>query len=357
MRKWRHIISVIVLTAVSTVALYFFFSDILFRLPQAASTQAGPIDGLFDFHFWMIAFLFSLIMVLMLYSAVAFRRQPGDETDGPHIHSNTALEIGWTVIPTIVVLGAGFYGLNVLREVVAPQDGEIAIEVQGQQWAWRFNYPGYERKIGSGVLMLPEDQAVVLQMTSTDVLHSFWVPEFRVKQDLLPGRVTELRITPTEAGTYQLVCAEICGLQHAYMTASVEVVSQEAFDTWIAEQLAKPLQAELTPEQRGEVWYTEFGCNACHSLDGSPLVGPSWLGIYGRQTQLADGTTITADDDYIRNSILNPNGQVVAGFDPNMPINFADRFIEKQNEVNLDEGIEIDIVADIIAYMKTLQEQ
>lgn len=360
MKKFRHIINVVVLTAVSTVALYFFFSEFLFRLPPAASTQAGPIDGMFTFHFWTISFLFSLIMVLMVYSAVAFRRRAGDDTDGPHIHSNTALEIGWTIIPTIFVLGAGFYGFTTLRTVIAEQPNEMVIQVQGQQWSWRFSYPGYERNISSGKLILPEDQPILLEMISVDVLHSFWVPEFRVKQDLLPGRTTLLRITPTEIGSYQLACAEICGRQHAYMTAEVQVISRADFDTWVEEKLNEPLMAEMTPEERGALWYGSegFACNACHSLDGSVLVGPSWLGVYGRQQQLADGNTITTDEAYIRNAILNPNAQIVNGFTEGlMPQDYEQRFLEKQAEVNANEGIEIDIIADIIAYMQTLTEQ
>ncbi len=356
MGRLRHAISIIVLVALSTLGLRALFSVIL-ALPRAASAEAGPIDTLFNAHFWMIAFLFAFIMVMMLYSVFVFRRKPDDETDGPHIHGNTRLEIGWTIVPTVVVLGFGVWGAITLNAITSPKAGEMVVNVTGKQWAWTFDYPE-QGDISSGDLVLPVGRTIVLKMNAEDVLHSFWVPEFRVKQDLVPDRETTLRITPTEIGDYMLRCAEICGLNHTLMEAKVRVVDAAGFQAWVDEKSAAPAFADMTPEERGAFWHSAegFSCFGCHSLDGSPSVGPTWQGLYGRQEQLADGSTITVDDQYIINSILHPNDQIVAGFQPNlMPQNYADQIAAREQEIQAAEGVDIDITADLIAFIKTLQ--
>lgn len=352
MGKLKHTISIIVLTAVSTVGLYFLLNW-MFRRPKAASAQAVPIESLFQAHFIMIALLFSFIMVLMLYSVVVFRRDPDDDTDGPHVHGNTPLEIAWTIIPTIVVVGFGIYGLIIFNEIRAKQDNEMVVSVVGQQWSWSFEYP--DEDIKSNRLVLPVNQPILLELESTDVLHSFWVPEFRVKQDLVPGSIKPLRITPTELGNYRLRCAEICGNGHAGMLADVEVVSQADFDQFLIDSAFR--YSDLTPEERGQQFAAELGCSGCHSSDGTAGAGPTWQGIYLHEVQLDDGSTIVADDAYLRNSILNPNAQIVQGFNMNvMPQNFEDRIAELQAQILASEGAELDVIADLIAYMQTLEQ-
>lgn len=356
MGRFRHLINITLLVIASTVGLRYLFQYI-FALPVAASAEARPIDNLFNGHFWMIAFLFSLIMVMMLYAAFVFRRGDDDDSDGPHVHGNTRLEIGWTIVPLFVVLGFGFWGAVALNEITSPKSGEMTVNVTGKQWIWSFAYPEQEN-IGSGELVLPVDRTTVLKMNAEDVIHSFWVPEFRVKQDLVPGRETTLRITPTQVGSYKLRCAEICGLSHTQMEADVRVVSAEEFQAWVDEKSAAPAFAEMTPEERGAFWASAegFGCIACHTTDGAAGVGPTWQGLYLRQEQLTDGTTITADDAYITTSIHDPNVQVVAGFNPNiMPQNYLEQFTAREQEVETAEAIDLDITADIIAYIKTLQ--
>lgn len=356
MGRFKHFIIIAVLTALSTVGLRGLFQYIL-ALPSAASAEARPIDQLFNGHYWMIAFLFSLIMVMMLYSVFVFRRKAGDDTDGPHVHGNTALEVGWTIVPTFVVIGFGVWGAVVLNDITRPKTDEMTIDVVGKQWVWSFAYPE-EDGLVSGELVLPVNQPVVLKMTSQDVLHSFWVPEFRVKQDLVPGRITQLRITPTEVGDFRLRCAEICGLSHTQMEADVRVVSETEFVAWVEERSQVPLFAEMTPEERGALWSSAqgFGCIGCHSIDGTPGAGPTWQGLYLRQEQLTDGSTVTVDDEYITNSIYNPNAQIVAGFNPNiMPQNYLESFTAREAEILATEGIEISIVDDLIAYLKTLE--
>ena len=357
MRNAKHFIIVAVLIVISTIILRLLFTWLL-ALPVAASAQAEPIDNLFNAHFWMIAFLFSLIMVIMLYSAAVFRRKPDDEEDAEHVHGNTALEIGWTIIPTFVVIGFGVWGAFMLNALTTPNPDEIVIEVVGRQWSWTFAYPEYGDFV-STELVIAKDQPVLLSMNSEDVIHSFWIVEFRVKQDVVPGRTTELRITPTLEGDYKLRCAEICGLNHSTMLAPVRIVSTEEFDAWVAEKMAAPKYADMTPAERGALWHSAegFACAGCHSLDGSLGAGPTWLGIYGRQEALTDGTTISVDDAYINESVTNPNAKIVEGFAADvMPKIYAESFAEKEAEILANEGVEIDIIADLIAFMQTLEE-
>lgn len=350
MGKFKHAIAVAVLTLVTAVGLYFLFRW-MFTLPTAASAQAEPIDTMFQSHFMMMAFLFSFIMVMMLYSVAVFRRRPDDTEDGPHIHGHTGLEIAWTVIPTIVVVGFGIYGTIVLGDITSEQDNEMVVSVVGQQWSWNFEYP--EQDVQSARLVLPVGQPVVLELQSNDVLHSFWVPEFRVKQDLVPGQVKQLRITPTELGSYRLRCAEICGTSHSAMLADVEVVSQADFEQFLIDSAFR--YSDLPPEERGQQFYMDLGCNGCHSLDGTAGAGPSWQGIYLREEPMADGSVVVADEAYLRDSILNPNAHIVQGFNPNvMPQNFGERIDALQAQILASEGADLDVIADLIAFMQTL---
>jgi cytochrome c oxidase subunit 2 len=304
----------------------------------------------------LIALFFSLIMVIMLYSAVVFKRQPGDEEDGPHVHGNTALEIVWTVIPLIIVIALGIWGAFVLRDITTASPDALEIAVTGRQWSWSFEYPS-EGDFVAAEMVVPVNKPIQLNMNSEDVLHNFWVPEFRVKQDLVPGRTTVLNITPSKEGDFKVRCAEICGTDHAKMLAPVRVVSQAEYDTWIEEKNAAPQYAEMTPEERGAIWYSNegFACAGCHSLDGSAGAGPTWQGIYGREETLTDGSVVVVDDAYITSSILDPHSQIVEGFTEAMPINYGERFAEKEAEILASQGVEIDVIEDLIAFMKTIE--
>lgn len=357
MKNAKHFIVAGVLVIIATLIMRWLLS-IIFANPIAASAEAGSIDTLSNAHYWMISLLFSLIMVLMLYAAVVFKRDPDDEEDGPHIHGNTALEISWTIIPLIIVIAFGIWGSVMLIDITKAEPGEMRIGVEAQQWAWGFQYPE-QGDFSSAELVLPVGKPIVLEMRSKDVIHNFWVVEFRVKQDVVPGSTQELRITPTEIGDYMVRCAEICGLSHSEMLAPVRVVSQADFDAWVEEKVAAPKYAEMTPEERGAIWHSPegFACSSCHSLDGAIGAGPTWLGVYGSEEMLDDGSMITVDDLYIHKSIIDPNIQIVDGFLPNlMPPTYEDLFAEKQAEILANEGIEVDIIADLIAFMKTLEE-
>lgn len=316
----KHILGVIaliiVITLVAWAALGAGFDGLV---PIRASEESFFVDRLLGMHLYVIAFLFALIMGFMFYSIIFFKRKPGDTGDGDYFHGNTTLEIIWTVLPLGTVLYFGVLGAGYLSEITAPEPDELVVNVTGSQWNWRFDYPDYG--ISSPELILPKDHQILLQISSLDVIHSFWVPEFRLKQDAVPGAVNPLRITPTEAGKYTVRCAEICGKDHTYMLADVSVLSQADFDEWLSAQLG-PSDAEIAEIGRGVAELN--GCFKCHSVDGSPGDGPTWLGVYEETVTLEDGSEVLVDEDYIRQSILDPSSQIVAGFtDVDMPVNFS----------------------------------
>jgi cytochrome c oxidase subunit 2 len=336
----KHIViaSVLVIVITSLVIVGLGALDLI---PQLASEEGAFVDQMFQAQIYVISFIFSLIIVLMLYSVVVFRRKPGDESEGPNIRGNTPLEIAWTVIPLIIVMGFGVWGASHLSEITAGAADELVVRVTGFQFGWSFEYP--DAGVTSSELYLPKGRQIKFEITSRDVIHSFWVPEFRVKQDAVPGRWTELRVTPTETGDYRIRCAEMCGYAHSAMYAPVVVVEPDQFEAWLAgQEVEAPGAGELSPVERGEKLSSEQGCLSCHSADGSPLVGPTWQGLFGSQRQLEDGSTVTADEAYLRESILDPEAEVVAGYPMIMP-NAYD-FLTKE-----------DITA-VIEYIKSLSQ-
>jgi len=335
----RHLLTAAALVVVSTVLVYLGLINARL-LPVQASLQARPIDELFNFYFAGIAFLFSLIVVFILYSLVVFRRKPGDTSDGVHMRGITRLEVTWTAIPLVTVLVLSYFGAQNLAETVRVDPQAMVVNVVGGQWFWSFEYP--DQGVTSDTLYLPVNQQVLLRMTSRDVIHSFWVPEFRVKQDLLPGEnlVKELRITPNVLGEYKVRCAEMCGVSHAYMESPVIVVEQEEFDTWIREQAAV---VQDDPVARGEKLSRDNGCIACHSLDGTQGVGPTWQGLSGSTIQLADGTTVQADQVYLIESILDPRAKIHAGYLENVMPDTYDELLSEQQ------------VMDIVAFIESVK--
>ncbi len=313
----KHFVIVAVLVVVVSL-LVILGLNALELTPQLASEEGALVDQMFQWQVYVIAFIFALIMVIVLYSVIVFRRKPGETGDGVYVKGNTPLEIAWTLVPLVVVMSFGVMGAVHLSDMTALEADELVVEVTGFQFGWRFDYPDYD--VSSTDLYLPYERPVRFKLTSTDVIHSFWVPEFRIKQDAVPGMWTTLRVTPSQVGTFRIRCAEICGYAHSAMFADVVVVEPDDFEAWLAGQEveAKPPE-ELTPIERGAKLAEEQGCLSCHSLDGSVLVGPSWLGLFGSERQLEDGTVVVADEEYLRNSILDPESQVVAGFPKVMP--------------------------------------
>jgi cytochrome c oxidase subunit 2 len=310
----RHFVIAGVLVIVGAVLTYAGLMAV-HLMPVEASVQSVSIDWLWNLELITISFLFALIVVPLAYSLVVFRRRKGDTTDAEHIEGNSTLEITWTVVPLFLVIVFAYLGAYSLGETRRVDPNAMVIKVTGFQWAWKFDYPDYG--FSSQELHLPVNKQVLLQMESPDVIHSFWVPEFRMKQDVVPGRITEYRVTPSLIGDYKVRCAELCGISHSYMEAPIKVVSQADFDAWAAQQKAAAEQLANTPgPEAGRAAAQGLGCFACHTVDGSKLIGPTWRGLYGSHVELEDGSTVTADDAYIKQSILEPASQVVKGFPP-----------------------------------------
>ena len=343
MRNVLHVVAVTILIALVTVGVYLGLAA-SGLMPAQASAQAIPIDWLFDLEVKLISFFFALIMVPMLYSLVVFRRRKGDTADGAHFEGNTKLEIIWTVIPLLIVIWLGIIGADNLRAIRAVDPDAIEIKVIAFQWDWQFVYP---QGVISEKLYLPVNKQVVLKMESRDVLHSFWVPEFRIKQDIVPGRVEDYRVTPNLVGEYKVRCAELCGTAHSTMEENVIVLSQADYNKWLADETAIAVAAQAAADAdpnpspvRGEQLYAKNGCKACHSLDGAKGIGPTWAGLFGAQVKLADGTTILADVDFLTESIKAPNAKIVAGFKENSMPDFG--LTDKQ-------------IGDLVAFIQTLK--
>ena len=336
----RHFVIVAILILAVSVLTYFglIAADLM---PVEASAQSITVDWLWNIELIPISFLFSVIVVPMFYSLIVFRRKKGETGDGEHFEGNSKLEVVWTVIPLFLVVTFAYLGAYNLGETRRLNPNAMRINVTAQQFAFSFEYP--DHGFVSDELYLPVDKQIVLSMTSRDVIHSFWVPEFRIKQDIVPGRFTEYRITPTLLTgdkPFKVRCAELCGASHSYMLANVHVVAQDEFDAWVAARQEEAAAAAQTPEGRGKILVTQNGCLGCHTVDGSAGTGPTWFNLYGSNVELADGSTVVADDAYIKESILQPQAKFVAGFESVFMPTFE--FTDEQ-------------IADIIAYIKTLK--
>ncbi len=329
----KRLVVPIVLTFVIAIPLILMFESVDLT-PVLASQQGRDVDQLLRILFILASLIFGGVMAFLLYSVVAFRRQPGDTSDAEPIHGHTGLEITWTVIPLIIVIALGVIGTDALLNIhQSPTEQDLVVNVTGFQWAWRFEYPEYN--FDSTELVLPVERPVLFKLTSQDVNHSFFIPEFRIKMDALPGIVNEVRLTPTQIGEYRTYCAELCGTSHAYMIARVRVVDQATFERWVQER-KEAVQDLAGQAAEGRQVYQDVGCVGCHSIDGSQMTGPTLLGLYNSQRTFADGTTATADEAYLRTSILEPGAQIVQGFANQMPANYAEQLDEAQIEALIE---------------------
>ena len=238
----------------ATVAMAAAISAVMLSINwdgQEASTAAAKIDDLLNVMIVISSFVFSLVVVALFYALWKFKAKPGDESDGEPIHGNTRLEVAWTVIPTIIVLFGGGYSWKVLDEIEKPAKDPLTVDVFSQQYAWSFGYPGKGDVWSQGVLHVPVNRQVQFKMHSQDVIHSFWVPEWRIKKDNVPGITTTATVTPDKIGTYQLVCTELCGYGHAAMRAKVVVEPPSKFREWVAslkEKVPQPLAESITQD-------------------------------------------------------------------------------------------------------------
>ncbi len=317
---------------------------------MGASNFTNSVDNIFLFILAVSVALLVGITITMIYFIIRYNHKRNPRaTDIP---GNVTLEVVWTVIPLLIVMGFFYYGYIDYKQMRDFPDDAMQIKVTGRMWSWLYTYPN---GLQTDTLYLPVGKPVTVNLESMDVIHSFYIPAFRLKMDAVPGVPTKMWFTVEKPGSYQVLCAEYCGDRHSYMLSKIVGMPQAEFDKWYASasaeieaQQAGTEEAGAAPAgpspEKGARLVKLKGCVACHSLDGSRLVGPSFRGMFGKtETVIVNGKEeqITADEDYIRQSILEPSAAIVKGYPPAMP---------PQRNIVTDDDIE-----HIIAYLKTLK--
>jgi cytochrome c oxidase subunit II len=300
--------------------------------PETASTLASRVDALYFYLLAIAAFFSLLIAGLIIYYAVRFKRRSPDEV-GAAVHGGMALELTWTFIPFVIVMTIFVWGASVYFAIATPPEETVNIYVVGKQWMWKFQHLDGQREINE--LHVPMGRPVKLIMTSEDVIHDVFVPAFRVKADVIPGRYTNIWFNPTKPGRYHLFCAEYCGTKHSGMIGEVVVMDPTEYQTWLSGGGPAGSLAE-----GGAKLFASLACNTCHRPDAQGR-GPVLEGLFGKTVTLQSGETITVDEAYVRESILNPSAKVAAGFQPIMPT-FQGLVTEEQ-------------LLELIEYVKSLQ--
>jgi cytochrome c oxidase subunit II len=301
--------------------------------PQQASTQAGEVDAIYFFMVALTAFFSILIAGLVIFFAIRYRRRHRNEV-GHAIHGSLALELLWTIIPFFIVMVMFGWGAKVFFNLYRPPTGAMEVYVVGKQWMWKVQHMDGQREINE--LHIPVGRAVKLTMGSEDVIHSYFIPAFRVKADVIPGRYNTLWFKATKPGNYHLFCAEYCGTKHSGMIGTIVAMEPADFQAWLGGG-----RAADSPVAAGEKLFQDLTCNTCHRTDTQGR-GPMLTGVFGKQVELQSGGVVTADEAYIRESIVNPQAKIVAGFQPIMPT-FQGLVSEEQ-------------LLQLIAYVKSLSQ-
>ena len=300
-------------------------------MPEQASNFAFEVDLLYYFLVALTVFFSVVIAVAGSYFMIKYRRKSADQIGEP-IEGAMKLEITWTVIPLLISLFIFAWGAKLYYQMYKPPAEALEIYVTGKQWMWRAQHPDGQREIN--MLHVPLGRRIKLTMTSEDVLHAYYIPAFRTKTDVVPGRYTMTWFEPTKLGTYHLFCAEYCGTQHSGMIGSVVVMEPADYQAWLGGG-----SRESTPAAAGQKLFASLACNTCHYEDNSGRC-PSLVGVYGKQVTLESGSKVMVDDAYIRESILNPGAKIVAGYTAIMPT-FQGQVSEEQ-------------ILQIIAYIKSI---
>lgn len=300
--------------------------------PEAASAVATDVDHLYIYMTIVSVVMSLLIFTTILVFAIKYRRRSDTEVPEP-IHGSLRLEITWSVIPFLVMLTFFWWGAKVYFFNAVPPPNAMDIYVVGKQWMWKLQYPNGQREINE--LHVPVGQPVKITLASEDVIHSFFIPALRIKHDVVPGHYDTMWFTGTKPGHYHLFCAEYCGTEHSGMVGWVDIMSQADYQTWLSSGGSSPTMA-----QQGEQLFEQLGCATCHLLD-RPGGSPNLRGVYGSHVQLANGQTVTVDDAYLRESILNPSAKVVAGYKPGVMPSYQGQVSEEQ-------------ILQLIVYMKSL---
>jgi cytochrome c oxidase subunit 2 len=360
---------------------------IITLLPARGSDYAVKVDTAFWITFFLSLIFFVIINFALLVFIIKYRRKKGDEEPGAPISHNTTLEILWTLIPTILLFVIFWFGYKAYAEIKWPKEKpKYEIRITARQWGWAAEYSDGKKLITGTIkddrfitpkdfqpiIFVPAGEPVQLILTSQDVIHSFYIPKFRVKYDAVPGRYTKIWFQAERPGEYEVFCTEYCGAWHSRMPAKIVVLppkqferfmmipaekfnntlasmpldsiyavlnlSDKEFEEWSGAQ--EKLLLAMSPADRGKVLSQRL-CQSCHSFDGSSGIGPTWKGLFGHTVELADGRKVVADENYIRESILQPQAKIVKGFQPVMP-SFQGQLTEEQ-------------ISDIIEFIKTLK--
>lgn len=306
-----------------------------FWMPRAVSTTAGDVDWLYYFIYWTSVAVTVGVVAAMVYFVVTYRAKSraANETPEPSPDHHTGLEVAWSIIPLFFVVPFFYFGFVGYLDLRTAPKGAKEIHVQGQKWSWSFTH---KNGCQDNVLHVPVDTKVRLIISSVDVLHSVWIPNFRVKIDAVPGRYTDLWFEATAQGEFPLECTEYCGTSHSDMLSKVVVQTDDEYEAYLAECTKVDMTAE-----GGQKVYEKKGCATCHSVDGSAKVGPSFKGLWGNPRSFTAGAGQTADENYIKESILEPQAKIVAGFPPSMPT--------YKGQISDDE------ITALIEYLKTLK--
>ncbi|MCP4202335.1 MAG: cytochrome c oxidase subunit II [bacterium] len=282
----------------------------LSMFPEQASNFASKVDALYGFALAMSAFFSLLIAFVIFVFFIRFRRREAGEV-GSQAHGSMVLEVVWSIIPLVITMVLFVWGAVIFIEMkTVPEDATEYFAV-AKQWMWKFQHPEGQREINT--LHIPVGETIKLTMTSEDVIHSFFVPAFRVKQDVVPGRYTTVWFKAIKAGKYHLFCTEYCGSHHSQMIGSVTVMEPDDYQTWLSGG-----GTVAAPKDLGAQLFEQYICNTCHYEDGTGR-GPSLVGIYGKEARFVDGNTRVRDDDYLRESIMTPAADVVEGYLQIMP--------------------------------------
>jgi cytochrome c oxidase subunit 2 len=279
--------------------------------PEQASTMAGRVDNLYFFLIAISAFFGLLIATLVVVFAVRYRRRSPDERPAA-ILGSVALEVTWTLIPLGIVMVIFLWSVDIFFSMVRVPPGAMEVYVVGKRWMWKAQHMTGQREINE--LHVPVGVPVKVTLASEDVIHSFFIPAFRVKRDAIPGRYQTMWFEATKPGRYHLFCAEYCGTKHSEMTGSIVAMEPAAFQAWLQGGIG-----EVSMAAAGERKFQELGCATCHRGGDAEGRGPTLQGLFGRPVRLATGGTVPADEGYVRESIVNPAAKIVAGYQPIMP--------------------------------------
>jgi cytochrome c oxidase subunit 2 len=309
-----------------------------FTLPERAAKNAYLVDDLYNAVLLLSILGFLGLMSVMVFFALRYHRSQNEKS--AYIPHNALAETIWTVIPTIIFVGISLWGLWAYFEKEKLPEDALIVKVTGKQWAWEYTYSKDGQEFSTvGDMYLPIDKPVILEMTSLDVIHSFFIPSFRAKRDTVPGMISKMSFTPTELGNFNVFCTEFCGTSHSKMRSNVRVVREERFNKWINRQIKEANISD--PVELGFRIYNN-NCATCHSVDGSRVVGPSFKGIWGNNRQFESESDLVVNAEYIRESIVNPQAKIVKGYTAQKMNSFAGQFSEKE-------------LGYIVEYLKTLK--